>query len=83
MPEPENPMLTVIDMAQFDPIYKIVDRPPAVFGFYTIILKIIDGELLYGRNIIDFSQGSMVFISPGQMMRANGKITTHVSRRFL
>jgi len=73
---PINPLLSVIDMVHFDSIYKIIDRPPAVFGFYSIILKIIDGDLVYGRNRFDFSQGSMVFISPGQMLRAHGKVVT-------
>jgi AraC-like DNA-binding protein len=41
--------------------------------FYTIFLKEVKcGDLYYGKNTYDYQEGTLVFISPGQVISANG-----------
>ncbi|GAA5089890.1 helix-turn-helix domain-containing protein [Chryseobacterium ginsengisoli] len=60
-----HPLITVIDLAKTDPMPAQTFR----FGLYAIYLKELKcGELKYGRNNYDFQDGTLVFISPGQVM---------------
>src|SRR3984957_362553 len=59
-----HPLVTVLDQSKSKPLY------PARFvsGLYVVFLKEVKcGELKYGRNTYDYQEGTLVFISPGQV----------------
>jgi AraC-type DNA-binding domain-containing proteins len=76
--KPKHPLITLIDLDTIKPsetYYNI----PFTLNYYMISLKNNpDCELMYGRKYFDFSEGSLIFSAPGQMIskagqRKNGK----------
>jgi AraC-like DNA-binding protein len=64
---PKHPLVSVIDHADFyqkrpkeDVLYR--------FGFYTISCKKFEGLLKYGKGYYDFSEGSLLFTAPEQVI---------------
>jgi AraC-like DNA-binding protein len=64
---PKHPLVSVIDHADF---YKNRPKENAFyrFGFYTISCKKFEGLLKYGKGYYDFSEGSLLFTAPGQVL---------------
>jgi len=65
---PKHPLISVIDFSKRKHQNRMHDISVAL-GFYTISLK--DGKncnLKYGRNKYDFSEGSLIFTAPGQVV---------------
>ncbi len=65
--KPKHPLITLIDFSKVKPKKEYLNTK-YVTGYYTIALK--KGrccELRYGRQYYDFSEGSLTFISPGQV----------------
>ncbi|HWZ02476.1 MAG TPA: helix-turn-helix domain-containing protein [Mucilaginibacter sp.] len=64
---PKHPLVSVIDHADF---YKRRPKEDVFyrFGFYTISCKKFEGLLKYGRGHYDFSEGSLLFTAPGQVL---------------
>jgi len=60
-----HPLVSVIDLSKSKPLpYERLH-----FGFYTIYLKEIKcGDLKYGCNYYDYQEGTLVFVSPGQVL---------------
>jgi AraC family transcriptional activator of pobA len=60
-----HPLITVIDLSKAQPI-------PAGsfnFGLYVVGLKELNNaQLRYGRSHYDYQEGSLVFVSPGQVL---------------
>ena len=60
-----HPLITVLDLSKANPL-------PAQtfnFGLYAIFLKELNcGELKYGRKNYDYQEGTLVFVSPGQVL---------------
>ncbi|HWD86821.1 MAG TPA: helix-turn-helix transcriptional regulator [Mucilaginibacter sp.] len=59
-----HPLVTVVDMSKADPRqhYKMY------FGFYIVFLKDVKcGDLVYGRHLYDYQEGTLVFMAPGQI----------------
>ena len=71
---PKHPLISVIDHADF---YK--KRPKENifyrFGFYTISCKKFEGLLKYGKGYYDFSEGSLLFTAPGQVLAPGPDVT--------
>jgi AraC-like DNA-binding protein len=70
---PRHPLISVIDHTDFyakrpksDALYR--------FGFYTISCKKFEGLLYYGKSRYDFSEGSLMFTAPGQVIGAGPDI---------
>ncbi len=67
-----HPLVSVVDLSKANPR----QGSKMYFGFYTIFLKDVKcGDLHYGRHTYDYQEGTLVFMSPGQMagMNSNGE----------
>ena len=65
--------VSVLDQSKSEPV------PAARYysGLYIIFLKDIKcGEMSYGRNNYDYQEGTLVFISPGQVWGTEEKMKT-------
>ena len=68
-----HPLVSVVDLSKAAPR----QGSRMYFGFYTIFLKDVKcGDLVYGRATYDYQEGTLVFLSPGQVagMNSNGEI---------
>lgn len=77
LPKPEHPLVSVIN---FESITQIRDDEPQsiVQDFYAIALKKnINCKMNYGQQEYDFDEGTMFFISPGQVysIQSNSELT--------
>jgi AraC-like DNA-binding protein len=71
LPSPEHPMLSVLHARgdQFLPC-PLESSPPITNDCYSISFKkVLEGELSYGRTKYDFTNGTMFFISPRQVLQ--------------
>ncbi|HXS35890.1 MAG TPA: helix-turn-helix domain-containing protein [Flavipsychrobacter sp.] len=65
LPKPMHPLISVIDLKDIKPSGK----ESIIFNFYSIWLeKNVESKLRYGQNYFDFDEGSMIFLSPGQVV---------------
>jgi AraC-like DNA-binding protein len=68
LPKPEHPLITLIDHSEV----KTISTPNSgslINNFYNIsIKKSFHGKMKYGKNYYDFDEGSMSFVSPGQVI---------------
>jgi AraC family transcriptional activator of pobA len=66
LPKPEHPLISVINLGEINvPVQKPVTM---VFDFYSISLKRdFNAKMKYGQQQYDFDEGTMFFISPGQV----------------
>lgn len=70
-----HPLVSVIDFSKAEPIPTGHYRHR--FGFYAVFLKDVKcGDLRYGRNYYDYQEGTLVFITPGQVVgiEDNGEV---------
>lgn len=70
--ETRHPLVTAIDFSKSKPWNWPGGKANTIkvnYGLYSIFLKEIDcGDLKYGCNYYDYEEGTLVFISPGQMV---------------
>jgi AraC family transcriptional activator of pobA len=70
--ETKHPLISVVDLSKANP--RQMSR--MYFGFYIVFLKdVVCGDLVYGRDVYDYQQGTLVFLAPGQVagMNSNGE----------
>src|ERR1700754_532483 len=71
--KPRHPLITAIDLTNNQ-----INRPKEALtyrlGFYTIFCKKFTGTLKYGRSYYDFSEGSLMFTAPGQIVSPSPEI---------
>lgn len=68
--ETQHPLVSVVDLSKIN--RRDVEHTHLHYGFYTIYLKeSLCGELVYGRNSYDYEEGTLLFISPGQVVKIN------------
>jgi len=66
-----HPLVSIIDFSKA----KERTGPKMHFGVYCIVLKEVKcGDLKYGRNYYDYQEGTLVFISPGQIIDVENKV---------
>jgi AraC family transcriptional regulator, transcriptional activator of pobA len=66
--ETSHPLVNVVDLS------KAVPRTASnmYFGFFTIFLKEVKcGDLRYGKALYDYQEGTLIFISPGQIIKVD------------
>ena len=67
-----HPLVTVIDFSRSKPWSWPGDKNKTIkvnYGLYCVFLKEIKcGDIKYGCNYYDYQEGSLVFISPGQIV---------------
>jgi AraC-like DNA-binding protein len=65
LPKPEHPLVSVINLKDVKPSGK----KSLVFNLYSVWLeKNVESKIRYGQNYFDFDEGSMIFLSPGQII---------------
>lgn len=71
-----HPLVSIVDFSQT--VINYSEHTHFYYGVYAIFLKEVNcGELKYGRNTYDYEEGSLVFVSPGQILelvRNNSKV---------
>jgi len=68
-----HPQVSVVDLTKASPR----QGSRMYFGFYTVFLKDVKcGDLVYGRQLYDYQEGTLVFLAPGQVagVNSNGEI---------
>jgi AraC-type DNA-binding domain-containing proteins len=66
--ETKHPLVSVIDLSKAKNSEKKYTH--LNFGIYAVYLKeSLCGEMIYGRNKYDYQEGTLVFISPGQVVK--------------
>lgn len=65
-----HPLVSVIDFSKANPRSWDGNRKVSLhFGIYCIFLKnVMCGDLTYGRHTYDYQEGTLVFVSPGQIL---------------
>lgn len=59
-----HPLVSVVDLSKADPR----QGSRMYFGLYTVFLKEVKcGDLIYGRHLYDYQEGTLVFMAPGQV----------------
>jgi AraC-like DNA-binding protein len=73
-----HPLVSIIDFSKAKPRTWGREKNVRInYGLYCIFLKDIKcGDLKYGRNYYDYQEGTLVFVSPGQVMEIenDGKV---------
>lgn len=68
LPKPEHPLVTLINHSEVKTI-STANSSSLINNFYNIsIKKSFKGKMKYGKNYYDFDEGSMSFVSPGQVI---------------
>lgn len=66
LPKPGHPLISVIDLGSIE--QPVAGAITMVFDFYSISLKRdFNAKMKYGQQQYDFDEGTMFFISPGQV----------------
>lgn len=65
-----HPLVSVIDFSKANPRTWGKEKKVRInYGLYCIFLKDVKcGDIKYGRNKYDYQEGTLVFLSPGQVM---------------
>jgi AraC family transcriptional regulator, transcriptional activator of pobA len=79
LPAPEHPLVSVMDMSQ---VRHVAGNHPAVVkDFYSIALKRnFRVKMKYGQQDVDFDNGVMFFMAPGQVLRFGTDIDVEVQQ---
>jgi len=65
--KPKHPLIAVVDLSKVDRSHR---QPGAAYrlDLYSIACKKVDGPFKYGRTTYDFSEGSLMFTAPNQVL---------------
>lgn len=70
LPQPEHPLVSVVDYALVAEAKKYNEPQPMVGDYYTISVKRgLGAKMRYGQQEYDFDEGVMYFLAPGQVLQ--------------
>ncbi|MDQ2655995.1 MAG: helix-turn-helix domain-containing protein [Bacteroidota bacterium] len=70
LPQPEHPLVSVVDYAMVAEAKKYTEPQPMVGDYYTISAKRgLGAKMRYGQQEYDFDEGVMYFLAPGQVLQ--------------
>ncbi len=77
-----NPLISVIDFSKANPrIWGEKGNVKIHYGLYCIFLKEVKcGDIKYGKNYYDYQEGTLVFVSPGQVMEIENTGETYLPK---
>ena len=67
--KPNHPAISLVQSKDVDWSLDLYHKK-YIWDFYMIGLKYHDSSFLYGRNYYDFEEGTLVFTSPGQVIKS-------------
>ena len=74
-----HPLVSVVDLSKASPR----QGSRMYFGLYTIFLKDVKcGDLMYGRHVYDYQEGTLVFLAPGQVAGVNSNGETYQPKGY-
>ncbi|MET0635332.1 MAG: helix-turn-helix domain-containing protein [Chitinophagaceae bacterium] len=65
--KPLHPLVTIVDLARVDRSHRIPGMSYRL-NLYSVACKKVDGHFNYGRTSYDFSEGSLMFTAPHQVL---------------
>lgn len=68
MPKPEHPLISLVHHADVLGVSEELRRGFVINFFIVSIKKSFKGKMRYGKNYYDFDEGTMSFVSPGQVI---------------
>lgn len=68
MPKPQHPLVSLVMHKDVQDTSAIKQRNFVLHFYIVSIKKSFKGKMKYGKNYYDFDEGTMSFISPGQVM---------------
>ncbi|WKL49594.1 helix-turn-helix transcriptional regulator [Flavobacterium pectinovorum] len=70
LPDPHHPLISVINLDQLEPAEEPISL---IFDFYSVSVKrALGAKYKYGQQPLDFDEGIMLFIKPGQVLGREG-----------
>ncbi|PZF70978.1 helix-turn-helix domain-containing protein [Taibaiella soli] len=74
--KPVHPLITIVDLAKVDRSHR-TNGASYRLDMYSIACKRIEGQMKYGRTSYDFSEGTLMFTAPDQVLTpdAENKVT--------
>jgi len=76
LPSPKHPLVTVVKTKDFDAQHDF-NGVRVINNLYQVTLKQLGcGNLFYGKNSYDYEEGTLIFISPGQVTVFEGEMPT-------
>src|SRR5690242_4147743 len=73
--KPTHPLITIVDLTKVDRSKRKPGRINYRLGLYSTSCKKITGQLGYGRSSFDFSEGSLIFMAPHQVLSPDPDLT--------
>ena len=73
LPKPLHPLISIVHLSEVSNMLEH-NNVKVVFDFYMVSLKSgVKGTLTYGRNSYDFSDGTVIFTKPNQVLMSEDK----------
>lgn len=74
-----HPQVSIVDLSKAAPR----TGSKMYFGFYTIFLKEVKcGDIVYGKHVYDYQEGTLVFLAPGQTAGVNSSPELYQPKGF-